>query len=158
MKKQSIIPFIFIIPLTILSGCTQSESQTLVVPAKSPQVSVEVVVPSLASLTGETNSGISSTTGNSLVPKVLTRKETVKYKNPGGDDEIEFDVTVTDGIITAAKALPKAEHEMSKKRQETFAEELSEKVVGKNAKDLDIDPIGGSSLTTAAFEEFVHSF
>ncbi len=156
MKKQLIISLISIIFLTILSGCTESESQTVVIPAQNPNVSVEVVVPP-TSLTGETNSGIAIATGTS-VPQVLTRKETVKYQNPGGEDEIEFDVTVTDDIITAAKATPKAEHEISKKRQETFAEELSEKVVGKSAKDLDIDPIGGSSITTAAFEEFVHSF
>ena len=71
---------------------------------------------------------------------------------------IEFDVTVTDGVITAAAATPKAEHEISMKLQTGFSAELSGKVVGKKAKDLQIDAIGGASLTTKAFEQFVHSF
>ncbi len=91
-------------------------------------------------------------------PETFTRRETVSYSNPSGTDTVEFNVTVTDGIITSASATPKADNEISLKRQTAFAAEVSSKVVGKKASDLNIDAIGGSSLTTAAFEKFVHSF
>ena len=95
---------------------------------------------------------------NATPPEVLTRKETVTYNNPSGSDSVEFNVTVTDGIITSASAVPKAENQISLKRQTEFAANVSAKVVGKKAKNLEVDAIGGSSLTTAAFETFVHSF
>lgn len=93
-------------------------------------------------------------------PVTLTRKETLTYSvpAPGTADAIEFDVTVTDGIITLAVAVGKADHEFSKNWQGKFVAELSGKVVGKKAKDLKVYAIGGASLTTAAFETFVHSF
>ncbi len=91
-------------------------------------------------------------------PDTITRRETVSYNNPSGSDRVEFAVTVTDGIITSASATPKADNEISLKRQTAFAAEVSAKVVGKKASDLNVDAIGGSSLTTGAFETFVHSF
>ena len=38
---------------------------------------------------------------------------------------------------------------------QNFAKNISKSVVGKKIKDLDIDTVGGASLTTAAFEQFV---
>ncbi len=98
-----------------------------------------------------------SVTQTATSPVVLTHKGTVAYNNPSGSDSVEFNVTVTDGIITAASAVPKAQNQISLKRQTEFAANVSAKVVGKKAKDIEVDAIGGSSLTTAAFETFVHS-
>jgi hypothetical protein len=83
----------------------------------------------------------------------------VTYASPAGpQDPVEFSVTVTDGIVTAASATAKSDNDISKKLQTAFAGEVGMKVIGKKAKDLDVDAIGGASLTTAAFETFVHSF
>jgi hypothetical protein len=67
-------------------------------------------------------------------------------------------VTVTDGMITAASATAKSDNDISKQLQTAFAGEISAKAIGKKAKDLKLDAVGGASLTTAAFEQFVHSF
>jgi hypothetical protein len=39
--------------------------------------------------------------------------------------------------------------------QESFASKLSSAVVGRKVAGLDLSAIGGASLTTAAFEQFV---
>lgn len=88
----------------------------------------------------------------------VSRTETVSYTTPAGNDSVEFSVTVENGVITAATATPKAENEISKKRQEAFAAAVTAGVVGKSAKNLDVSAIGGSSLTTGAFKMFVQSF
>ena len=96
--------------------------------------------------------------GATVAPQTFTRTETVSYTTPAeAKDVVEFSVTVTDGVITAASATPKSKNEISQKMQTGFAGAVS-KVVGMKAKDLDVDAIGGASLTTAAFEQFVRSF
>ncbi len=93
-------------------------------------------------------------------PVALTRIETLSYKVPAPDltTTIEFDVTVTDGVITRAASRNLATTPASKYNQDNFAKDISTQVVGKKAKDLKVDAIGGASLTTLAFEQFVHSF
>lgn len=99
-------------------------------------------------------------TGVVVTPVVFTRKEILSYNVPAPDTSasVEFDVTVTDGIITAAASRTIATTDASKYNQDNFAKDVSAKVVGKKAKDLKVDAIGGASLTTLAFETFVHSF
>ena len=67
-------------------------------------------------------------------------------------------MTVTDGVITAVSATPKAIHDISMKRQTAFAGEISSKIVGMKKSDLNLSAIGGSSLTTAAFNQFLQTF
>jgi len=137
MKKIA-LPLVMIASLVTLVSCGEKTPTTqVVVPVENPAI-----------------------TGSVVTPTVLTRKETLSYNvpAPGTADLIEFDVTVTDGVITRAAAVGKAENEYSKNWQAKFIAELSGKVVGKKAKDLDVDAIGGASLTTAAFETFVRSF
>jgi hypothetical protein len=96
---------------------------------------------------------------NPVKPEVFTRTETVTYTTPASSqDPVEFSVTVTDGVITAASANAKSDNDISKQFQTAFASDVSVKVIGKKAKDLKLDAVGGASLTTTAFEQFVHSF
>jgi uncharacterized protein with FMN-binding domain len=147
MNKNNILIPIAIISVSALSACTlpgmeKSEVST----ASGVAVSAETQTPVVASGTVDTG--------------VITRTETLSYdsKTPEGMVEIEFSVSVKDGIITAASATPKTEKQGSRYNQDSFVKELSGKVVGKKAKDLNVDAIGGASLTTEAFETFVHSF
>lgn len=138
--KKFVLPVVMMASLVTLASCGE---KTGVVPAPTqdtPAVTGVVVTPQ--------------------APVVLTRKETLSYPvpAPGTADKIEFDVTVTDGVITRAVAVGMADHEYSKNWQGKFIAELSSKVVGKKAKDLKVDAIGGASLTTAAFETFVRGF
>ncbi len=54
---------------------------------------------------------------------------------------IALDVTVTDGVITAASATSFAENPVSEKYQENFTKGLTV-VIGKKAKDFNMDAIG----------------
>lgn len=175
------LPLVMIASLATLVSCGQKALDTNIniSPIPTPVVTGEVVTP--AAQTGTTSTTrVETTTTNPpattttstitpatqvtpvtqtpRVPETISRRETVTYNNPSGSDSVEFNVTVTDGIITSASATPKADNEISLRRQTAFAAEVNAKVVGKKAKNLNVDAIGGSSLTTAAFETFVHSF
>lgn len=85
--------------------------------------------------------------------KAITTK--ASYKNPSGADEIGFTLYVdSTGMIVDAKADVLAVNAISKKRQEAFAEGFPAAVKGKKLSELRaIDRVGGSSLTTAAFNQ-----
>ncbi len=168
--KKTVLPFIMIASLVTLVSCgTEADLWTNITPVKSPTLTGVVITPT--SSTGEiietpvttpaTSTGMSSpTTPVSVTPStpvVLNRKQTVSYSTPEADASVEFDVTITDGIITAASSKTLANEDKSKYNQDRFTKALPSTVVGKKAKDLKVDAIGGASLTTAAFLDFVHS-
>jgi hypothetical protein len=131
MKNQKFVLPVALLSLSALSACTlpgmeKSEVST----DSSVAVSTEIQTPAVAS--GIVDTG------------VITRTETVSYdsRTPEGMVEIEFSVSVKDGIITAASATPKTEKQGSRYNQDSFVKELSGKVVGKKAKDLNVDAIG----------------
>ena len=140
MRKIT-LPLVMIASLATLVSCGEKNTSTpVVIQQPAPTVTGIVITPT--------------------VPVVITRKETLSYAVPAPElkTSVEFDVMVTDGIITSAKSRTLATGDASKYNQDNFAKDLSAKVVGKKAKDLKVDAIGGASLTTAAFETFVHSF
>jgi hypothetical protein len=75
------------------------------------------------------------------------------YKSPAGEDKVGFTVVVDqDNVIIDVKTSVLTEHEISKKRQESFAAEIPSVLKGKKLSELaKIDRVGGSSLTTGAF-------
>lgn len=91
-----------------------------------------------------------------VVEEAKAEKKTsvrTSYKNPGGEDEVGFSLTVDGaGIITAAQVEVLAKNPTSIKRQEAFAAEFPKAIEGKKLSELgNIDRVGGSSLTTASF-------
>ncbi len=139
MRKIT-LPLVMIASFTALVSCGEKNTITplVVIEQPSPTITGVVITPT--------------------APVVPNRRETLSYNTPEGVVPIEFDVTVTDGIITAASAKTLATTDTSKYNQDNFVKAVSAKAVGKKAKDFKVDAIGGSSLTTAAFETFVHSF
>jgi uncharacterized protein with FMN-binding domain len=153
MNKHNILVPVAILSLSALSACTLPGTE------KSDISTASSGTVSSGTISAETQPSqvvASWTTETSII----TRTETLSYdsRTPEGMVEIEFSVSVKDGIITAASATPKTEKQGSRYNQDAFVKELSAKVVGKKAKDLNVDAIGGASLTTDAFETFVHSF
>ncbi|MFZ2255365.1 MAG: hypothetical protein WAW59_04875 [Patescibacteria group bacterium] len=157
MKKNLIVPVLLLATSPFVVSCTKSPTD---MPPPPPVTgATETVTPETPVVPVETVTQSGTTATETVTPMALTRTETVTYASPASpQDPVEFSVTVTDGVITAASATPKSDNDISKMRQAAFAAEVSTKVVGKKAADLDVDVIGGSSLTTAAFETFVHSF
>lgn len=78
---------------------------------------------------------------------------TANYTSPAGEEEIIFNISVdANGIITKAETEGLATNPTSIIRQKSFAESLPTAIVGKNISELShIDRVGGSSLTTNAF-------
>lgn len=81
--------------------------------------------------------------------------KTVHYTSPAGDETVEFTMTTSDDTITAVSAKPLASNPISTMLQTKFSESIQSKVVGKKKSELQLDAVGGASLTTNAFKKFV---
>ena len=145
MKKHVVAPLVLLSSITFLTSC-MSKSDMTTPTVKAPiEASIPVDVVTTPIATGSAMMASGSTSSEGVIPSaanVLTRTETVSYMHPSGSDEVEFSVSVTDGVITAASANSKAKNPISIKNQTAFAAEVSKKVVGMKAKDLDVDAIG----------------
>lgn len=73
------------------------------------------------------------------------------YKSPAGPEEIDVKVTLKGDVISAIDVTPKAENEISKKKQANFADNYKPYVFGKKIDEVKLDKISGASLTTGGF-------
>lgn len=122
----------------------------------TPDGSGMVKSPKIGDGTSMTDSGKTPSQSNDGLPEGMKEFSVTKmYQSPAGGDEIRFTIDVdTSGVIMAAKTGILATNDISKQRQETFAAGLPTVIVGKKLLDLmAIDKVGGSSLTTTAFNE-----
>lgn len=90
-------------------------------------------------------------------PTAVTKSKTLSYSTPGGTEKTQFIVTVKAGIVTAVSSKALADNPVSQAFQEAFGKEVSGKVVGHAVKGLRIGTLGGASLTSASFAQFVQS-
>ncbi len=174
MKKHIVAPLVLLASISLLTSCMEKPvpvapvvrpvetSVPVEIVTTPPSASVEVSpVASGTMMTPDTaplapvSPTLTATASTSQAPAMTTRTETVSYMSPAGKDEVEFSVTLKDGVITAASSKTLATNDASKYNQDNFAKALAGKVVGKKSADFDIDAIGGASLTTAAFEKFI---
>lgn len=84
-----------------------------------------------------------------------TIRTVATYTSPAGEDKIAFVLGLdASGTIVSTSIESMTDHEISKKRQAAFGEGFSGAIVGKKLSELsNIDRVGGSSLTTKAFNE-----
>lgn len=77
----------------------------------------------------------------------------ISYQSPAQLENIAFKLALdSQGTIVQAQAIVLSEHPISKMRQTSFAKEFPKVLEGKKLADLThVDRIGGSSLTTGAF-------
>jgi uncharacterized protein with FMN-binding domain len=69
----------------------------------------------------------------------------------------EFSISLQDDIITAISAeYVSGDHE-DERYHRRFAANIANKVVGKKISEIDLDTVGGASLTTEAFMNFITS-
>ncbi len=163
MNTRIVAPLMLLATLSTLSSCVSTTSAPVVTPVSDTSSQTPVVVkdtgvtgtssetpmpPTPVTTPSTTGTGAPSTTP-------ITKTETISYNNPAGTDQIEFSLTTDNGMITAVTATPMAEHGISKMRQEAFAKAISGEVVGKKIADLQLSAVGGSSLTTGAFNQFI---
>jgi hypothetical protein len=75
------------------------------------------------------------------------------YTSPGGPRHINVEITLVDSTITAANVEPTATDPVSKEKQEDFAANYKDLVIGKRIDDLTLDKVSGSSLTPKGFND-----
>ncbi len=87
----------------------------------------------------------------------VTKSSTITYRTPEWSDPVLFTVTVKNGIITSASSVTRARDGTSIWYQDSFAKSVTSAVVWKKIANLNLSAIGGASLTTRAFTQFVQS-
>lgn len=75
------------------------------------------------------------------------------YQSPAQPEHVAFELVLdAEGVIVEANSTVTSDNPTSQMRQTAFAEAFPDAVVGKKLADLEnVDRIGGSSLTTGAF-------
>ncbi len=73
------------------------------------------------------------------------------YTSPGGPEHIDVNLTLKDGVVTAAEVTPQATLPMSQRYQIQFANGYRAYVIGKKIDEISITKVSGSSLTPKGF-------
>lgn len=106
----------------------------------------------------------SPTSTAQVTPSVVVTNDSYKngvyevkgdYVSPGGDEQIDVQLTIKDNIVSDAQVTSLAERPISKKFQGEFISGYKQFVVGKNINEVKLDKISGSSLTPKGFNDAV---
>ncbi|MEV7972151.1 FMN-binding protein [Cellulomonas sp. NPDC089187] len=73
------------------------------------------------------------------------------YSAPSGQENIEVDLTVADGVVTEVTVTPEATDGTAARFQQDFASAVADQVVGQELAGLSVDKVSGSSLTGDGF-------
>lgn len=98
------------------------------------------------------DAGGSATSGNY---KDGTYTESADYQAPSGTETVDVTLTLSGGVVTAVTVTGHATDPQAKLHQGQFAGGISAAVVGKKLDDLQVDKVGGSSLTSGGFNAAV---
>ncbi len=80
-----------------------------------------------------------------------TYTESADYQAPSGTETIDVTVTLADDVITSVEVAGHATDPQAKVHQGEFASGIAAVVVGKSIDDIQVDKVGGSSLTSSGF-------
>ena len=84
-----------------------------------------------------------------------TYTESADYSAPSGTETVDVTLTLADNVITDVKVTGHATDPQAKLHQGQFAGGIAGVVVGKNIDDIQVDKVGGSSLTSGGFNAAV---
>ncbi|MBW7944427.1 hypothetical protein H3C70_03445 [Patescibacteria group bacterium] len=148
MSRPTAFLFLFTVVCAVsLAACqpTSTEAPASTPPAASSQPS--------ESTNPET--GSSSTDQRSPEAGEETVSVETSYVTPAGEEKVGFTLYVdANGVITDAYTNQQAKAPTSVMRQKSFAAELPTVLKGKKLSELEsVDRVGGSSLTTGAFNK-----
>ncbi len=77
------------------------------------------------------------------------------YMSPGGLDKIGINLNLEKDIVTDISVTPLVADKVSEKYQGMFLSGYRPMVIGKNIKDVKLDKVSGSSLTSIGFNEAI---
>lgn len=84
-----------------------------------------------------------------------TYTESGEYQAPSGTETVDVTITLADGIITDVQVKGEATDAQAKVYQGQFVSGISAAVVGKSIDEIQVDKVGGSSLTSNGFNAAV---
>jgi uncharacterized protein with FMN-binding domain len=84
-------------------------------------------------------------------------EESVSYPVPKSTNTLKAKITIKNDIVTEISTSHTYTNEKSKEYLDPFDKEISSAVVGKKVKDIDLDILGGASLTSEVFNELIES-
>lgn len=96
-----------------------------------------------------TGAGGSSTASGDLADGTYDAEGS--YSTPGGQESIQVELTVADGVVTDVTVTPEATGGNAARFQEEFASGIADVVVGQDLAGLSVDKVSGSSLTGDGF-------
>jgi uncharacterized protein with FMN-binding domain len=77
------------------------------------------------------------------------------YSAPSGTETVEVTITLADNVITAVEVVGGASDPEARLHQGEFIDGIQGVVVGKNIDEIQVDKVGGSSLTSGGFNRAV---
>jgi uncharacterized protein with FMN-binding domain len=95
--------------------------------------------------------GDASTTAESADYADGTYTESGEYQAPSGTETVEVTVTLADNVVTDVTVVGDATDPQARLMQGQFIEGIAGIVVGRNIDELQVDKVGGSSLTSGGF-------
>jgi uncharacterized protein with FMN-binding domain len=166
MKKKTAVVFSGALLLSTagMTGCASQDDELQARPS-SPVASPSPTAEALASVSAEPElspffsdtplTEDSATAGNFSDGSYEAVGE---YQSPAGPEEVQVDLTIAQGVVTAVTVTPQAENEVSLKLQKQMAEGIGELVIGKPLADIEaFAVINGSSLSPIGFQQAVES-
>jgi uncharacterized protein with FMN-binding domain len=84
-----------------------------------------------------------------------TYTESADYQAPSGTETVDVTLTLADNVITEVQVTGHATDPEAKVHQGQFANGIAGVVVGKNIDEIQVDKVGGSSLTSGGFNKAV---
>ncbi|MCU1412108.1 MAG: FMN-binding protein [Rhodoglobus sp.] len=84
-----------------------------------------------------------------------TYTESADYQAPSGTETVDVTLTLADNVITDVQVTGHATDPEAKLHQGQFAGGIAGVVVGKNIDEIQVDKVGGSSLTSGGFNAAV---
>ncbi len=113
-----------------------------------------------ATTSGTTTSNDASSSSSNDSSAASTYKDgtydgTASYQSPGGNENITVTLTLKDSVITAVKSTVDGTDPDELHYQGEFDKGISAVVVGKKLDDIQVDKVGGSSLTSQGFNNAV---
>ena len=78
-----------------------------------------------------------------------------EYQTPGGQESIEVELTLADGVVTAVTVTGEASGGNAERYQTEFENGIADEVVGQSIDELSVDTVAGSSLTSDGFNAAV---
>ena len=120
----------------------------------TPAATTDTTTPSTEATTTPSETGTDTgTTAGAYADGTYT--ESADYSAPSGTESIDVTITLADDVITDVQVTGHATDPQAKVHQGEFASGIAGVVVGKSIDDIQVDKVGGSSLTSGGFNKAV---